>query len=213
MTFMDYSQYKILEFRRKFFKFFGAEIDITDPNTNRLVGYIKMKAWRMNADVGVYTDKTMQQSIVNIGGRQLISFKPSYSVLDATTQQPIVTLLFRRLRTAFVRGYVDILDNQGNPYGYAKETSSVLAIARRWIEVLPFGDYVGLIFMFVPQTFDIMYAPTGAEPKLAGRIVHRKNPIIVKMSLNTTEAQVAIDPRINIAVCTVLSIRDANKNT
>jgi hypothetical protein len=67
--------------------------------------------------------------------------------------------------------------------------------------------------MFVPQTFDIMYAPNGAEPKLAGRIVHRKNPVIVKMSLNTTDAEYKLDPRINIGLCTVLSIRDANKNT
>jgi hypothetical protein len=213
MSLMDYSQFKILEFRRKFFKLFGAEISIFDPNSNQLVGYIKMKAWRLNADIGVFTNKSMQQTIVNIGGRQLISFKPSYNILDAATNQPISTLRFRRLRTAFVRGYVDILDNQGNPYGYARETSSVLAIARRWLEVLPFGDYIALIFMFVPQTFDIMYAPNGAEPKLAGRIMHRKNPLIVKMSLNTTEAQVAIDPRINIGLCTVLSIRDANKNT
>jgi hypothetical protein len=212
MALMDYSQFKILEFRRKFFKIFGAEISITDPSSNRLVGYIKMKAWKLNADIGVFTDKSMQQAICNIGSRQLISFKPSYNILDTATQQPIATLVFRRLRTALVRGHVDIIDNQGNPYGYAQETSSILAIARRWLEILPLGDYIGLIFMFVPQTFDIMYAPNGNDPKIAGKIVHRKNPIIVKMSLNTNQAQISLDPRISIGLCTVLSIRDANKN-
>jgi hypothetical protein len=209
---MDYSQYKILEFRRKFFKLLGAEISITDPNTNTLVGYIKMKAWKLRADISVFSDRSMQQAIVRIGGRQIVSLKPSYTVYDAVTQQAIVLLRLRALRTYLVRGHMDILDIQGNAYGYAQETSSQLAIMRRWLRLLPFGDYLELIFAFIPQTFDIMYAPNGATPLLAGRIVHRKNPIIVKMSLNTTEAQVALDPRINIAICTLLSILDANKN-
>jgi hypothetical protein len=209
---MDYSQYKILEFRRKFFKLFGAEISITDPISSQLVGFIKMKAWRLRADISVFTDKSMQQSIVNISGRQIVSFKPTYTVSDAITQQPIVTLRFRALRTFLVRGHMDILDNLGNTYGYAQETSSQLAIMRRWLRLIPFGEYLELIFAFIPQTFDVMYAPNGAPPQLVGRIIHRKNPYIVKMSLNTTEAQVAIDPRINIAICTLLSILDANKD-
>lgn len=210
---MDYSLYKVLEFKRKFFKIFGAEISITEPNSDTLVGYIKMKAWRLRADIDVYKDRTMQQSVVRIGGKQIISFKPSYAVFDSVTQQQIVTLRFRALRTAFVRGHMDIIDMNGNDYGYVQETSSWLAVARRYFFLVPFiGEYIELLFAFVPQTFDIMYSPAGAAPQLAARIIHRKNPFIVKMSLNTTEAQVALDPRINIAVCTLLSILDANKN-
>jgi hypothetical protein len=210
---MDYSQFKILEFRRKFFKFFGPEISITDPGTNQLVGYIKMKAWKLRADINVFTDQSMQQSIVRISGKQIVSFKPSYNVYNAITGQPIITLRLRALKTYLLRGHMDILDNLGNPYGYVQETSSQLAIMRRWFGLIPFGDIIELIFAFVPQTFDIMYAPPGAAPQLVGRIVHRKNPIIVKMSLNTTEGQVAFDPHINIAICTLLSILDANKNS
>jgi hypothetical protein len=209
---MDYSRYKVLEFRRKFFKLLGAEISITDPASNDLVGYIKMKAWRIRADISIFTDKTMQQAIVRIGGRQIISLKPSYTVYEATSRQPIAVLRLRALRTYLVRGHMDILDARGNSCGYAQETSSQLAIMRRWLTILPFGDYLELVFAFIPQTFDIMYAPNGASPQLAGRIVHRKNPIIVKMSLNTTDAQITIDPKISIAICTLLSILDANKN-
>jgi hypothetical protein len=209
---MDYSQYKVLEFRRKFFKLLGAEISITDPSTNNPVGYIKMQAWRLRADISVFTDKSMQQAIVRVGGRQIVSLKPSYTVYEAATQQTIAVLRLRALRTYLVRGHMDILDTQDNPCGYVQETSSQLAIMRRWLRILPFGDYLELIFAFVPQTFDIMSAPNGATPQLAGRIVHRKNPIIVKMSLDTTDAQVSLDPHISIAICTLLSILDANKN-
>jgi hypothetical protein len=107
---------------------------------------------------------------------------------------------------------VDLLDNQGNIYGYVQETSSSLAIMHRWFGLLPFGDFVELIFAFVPQTFTVMYAPNNLNPQTAGYITHRKNPVIVKMSLDTTRMQTKIDPRISVAVCTILSILDANKN-
>ncbi len=208
---MDYSQYRILEFRRKFWKFFGADISILDPNTNQLIGFIHQKAFRLKTDIGVYTDKSQQQSIVRVGGRQIISFKPKYSIFDGSTGQELVALQFGALKSYLVRWHISMFDPLGNPYGYVQETSSSLAILRRWIGVV-FGDLGELVLAFVPQTFDIMYAPNGATPQLAGRIVHRKNPIIVKLSLDTTQAQIMLDPRINIAVCSLLCIVDANKN-
>jgi len=211
---MDYSQFRVLELRRKFFKMFGPEISITDPATNTLVGYIKMKAWKLRGDIRVFTDQTMQREIVRIGGRQVFGLNRAYDLFDSFTGNPLVVLRFRGLRTYFVRGHVDILDPQGNPYGYVQETSSELAIIRRWIGVVPLiGPLIELILAFIPQTFDIMYTPMGGMPQLAGKIVHRKNPVIVKMLLDTTQAQVLLDPRITIGVGTLLSILDANKNS
>lgn len=210
---MDYSQYKVLEFRRKFFKFFGAVISIFEPTSNNLVGYIKLKAWSLKGDVRVYTDTSMQQEIVRIGGRQIISLQKVYDIYDSQKGNIIVAIKQKSVRSFLMRDHMDILDPSGNQYGYVQETSSQLAMIRRWIGLFPIvGPYIELIFMFVPQTFDIMYAPNGASPQLAGNIVHKKNPFIVKMTLNTTSAQIQLDPRINIAVVSLLSVLDANKN-
>jgi hypothetical protein len=209
---VDYTQFKVLEFRRKFFKFFGASITIFDGSTGNAVGYIIMKAFRLRGDIRVFADKEQHQELVHIGGRQIVSFKPSYDVTDSATGQQLITVRFQSLRSYLYRVRVDLLDASGSQYGYVQETSSQLAIMRRWLGLLPFGDYLELIFAWVPQTFDIMYAPGGETPQIAGKITHRKNPVIVKMSLDTTQAQTNIDPRINIAVCTILSILDANKN-
>jgi hypothetical protein len=211
---MDYSQYKVLELRRKYFKLFGAAISIFEPVNNTLVGYIKMKTWSLRGDIRVYTDTSMQREIVMIGGRQIMSFKPTYNMTDSSTGATLGMLRFRGLKTYFLRGYVDILDPNGGQYGYVQETSSQLAVSRRYLGLIPYiGAILELIFAFVPQTFDIMYAPNGASPQLAGKIIHRKNPFIVKMSLDTNAAQVIIDPRITIGVCSLLSILDANKNS
>lgn len=208
---MNYSQYKVIEFRRKFFKFFGADISILDPMSNQLLGFIHQRAFRLKTDIEVYTDTSKQQSIVRIGGRQVLSFKPQYGVFDSATGQEMVRLQFNALKSYLVRWHIDILDAAGNPYGYIHETSGFLAILRRWIGSF-FGDLAELPFLFVPQTFVIMYAPNGAQPQVAGHITHRKNPLVVKMSLDTTQAQVMLDSRINIAACALMCIVDANKD-
>jgi hypothetical protein len=212
---MDYSQYKVLEFRRKFFRMFGAAISIFEPTSNSLVGYIKMRAWTLRGDIRVYSDKSQQQELVAIGGRQIISLKPTYKVSDSQTGTTLAILRFQGLKTYFVRGHVDILDQDEAAIGYVQETSSQLAILRRYLLFVPYiGIFLELIFAFVPQTFDIIkYAADGVTPQLAGKIVHRKNPIIVKMSLDTNEAEASFDPRVNIGVCSILSILDANKDS
>jgi hypothetical protein len=210
---MDYSQYRVLEFRRKYFKILGAAISIFPADSDALIGYIKMKAWSLRGDVRVYTDTSLQQEIVRIGGRQVISFQKVYDIYDSVTGNVLVAVRQKSLKSIFLRDHMDILDPQGNAYGYVQETSSGLALVRRWVGIIPYvGLVIDLILMFVPQTFDLMYAPAGATPQLAGKIIHKKNPFIVKMRLDTTSAQVVFDQRINIAVVSLLSVLDAAKN-
>jgi hypothetical protein len=210
---MDYSQYKSLEFRRKYFKLFGAAISIFPANSNDIVGYIKMKAWSLRGDVRVFKDTSMQQEIVRIGGRQIVSFNKAYEVFDSITGNILIVIHQRSLKSDFFRDHMDITDANGNQYGYVQETSKGLALVRRWIIFVPYIGFFGdILFLFVPQTFNIMYAPNGAEPQLAGTIVHKKNPALVKMTLDTSTAEAPLDPRLNIAIVSLLCVLDAAKN-
>lgn len=207
---MDYSQHRQLELRRKFWKFFGAQINILDPATNQPIGFIKMKAFKLKDDIRIYSDPSMQQEVLRINARKVMQMSREFDVVDSQTNTWLIGLRRRGLKSAFVRDHWDLTDSQGNQYGYVQETSSSLAILRRWLSF--FSDIAGLIFAFVPETFDVVYAPAGAQPQLAAKITHRKNPIIVKMNLDTTQAQVMLDMRINLAVASLLSIKDAAKN-
>lgn len=212
---MDYSQFKKLEFRRKFWKLFGAQISVNDPATNQQVGFIKMKAWKLKEDVRLYRDASMQQELLRIQARSIIDFGATYDVYDTTTEQPLVSLRRKGLKSTFVRDHWELFTPAGAPFGYIEETSSNLAIARRWVGIIPYlGDSIELIFAFIPQKYDIFVSPDGTSgPLLAAHVTHRKNPIIVKMELDTTVAQVQADPRIGIAACSLLSIIDASKNS
>jgi hypothetical protein len=205
---VDYSQYKQLEFRRKFWKFFGATIQMTDVDGAHELGIVQMKAFRLRSDITLFADTAQQQPVFNIKARQSIALNYTFDVFDPQTGQPLFSLERKGLKSAFVRDHWLLLDTTGGQFGEIIETSSSLAIARRWIGAL--SEYVALIFAFVPETYTIQ--TTSGQPQLIGNVVHKKNPFIVKMSLDTSQAQVAVDPRVAIASCVLLCIRDASKN-
>lgn len=206
---MDYSQYKQVEFRRKFWKFFGATIHMTDVGGAHELGIVQMKAFRLRSDITFYGDTAEQHPIFNVKARQAIALNYTFDVFDPQTGQALFALERKGLKSAFVRDHWLLLDTNGNQFGEIIETSSKLAIFRRWLSML--SDVIALVFAFVPETYAIQ-TTTGDQTQLIGSIVHKKNPIIVKMSLDTSQAQVAVDPRIAIASCILLCIRDASKN-
>jgi hypothetical protein len=210
---MDYSQLKHLEFRRKFWKFVGAEIFIDDPATNTEVGYIKMKGWKLREDVRIYRDRTMQHQIAEIHARQIIDFGATYDVTDSATGQPAFALRRKGLKSAFVRDHWDIYDTDGAVMGSIQETSGALALARRWLEIIPYVNIVsGIVFAFIVQTYEIRLQQSDGSKPLIGTIVHRKNPVVVKMSLDTSVAEAAAAPLLPLAATTMLCIMDAAKN-
>ncbi len=210
---MDYTQYKQIEFRRKFWKFFGAEIVITDAASTQEIGIIQMKAWKLKEDIRLYTDRSQQQEVLAIHARSVIDFGATYDVLDSATTQPIFSLRRKGLKSTFVRDHWDLQDTNGNIFGVIQETSGKLALARRWLEILPFGDIIGLIFSFVPQTYNITVSDPSGNQVVVGTILHRKNPVIVKMLLDTSMAQTPVDHRLTIAAVSLLSVIDASKNS
>ncbi len=210
---MDYLNYSILEFRRKFFKLFGASITIMDPETDTLVGYIKMKAWSLKGDVRIFTDNSMQQEIVRIGGRQIVSFQKMYDIFDSQTGEKLATIRQKSLKSVLIRDHMDLIDVNGNDFGFVQETSGTLALIRRWAGLIPVvGPFIELALMFVIQTFSINSGLQGNNPQLVGRITHKKNPLVVKMTLDIRGSQVKLDPRLNIAIVSLLSVLDAAKN-
>jgi hypothetical protein len=209
---MDYSQHKQIEFRRRFWTIVGAKITLIDPASNTSIGFIKMKAWKLKEDIRLYRDESMQAEVFRIHARSIIDFGATYDVVDSKTNQPLFAWKRKGLKSAFVRDHWDLLDNQGNIIGAIQETSKGLAVARRWMGVIPFiGEFLDLAFAFVPQSYEIsLNQPTG--PAVVGKVLHRKNPFIVKMALDTSMAATPPNPLVTLSATSLLSIMDAVKN-
>lgn len=204
---MDYSQYPHLELRRKVLKLVGAEITLKTPEEHE-VGFIKMAAWKLKEDIRLYTDSTQSTEVFRIAARSIIDFGATYDVFDSTTNQIICSLQRKGLRSTFVRDYWNILDASGDKVGFVQETSGTLALVRRWLSA--FSDLFNLIFAFVTESYVITQDISGIPTETA-TILHRKNPIVVKMALDMSMAKG--DPRINIAATAMLAIMDASKNS
>jgi len=118
---MDYSKLKQLEFRRKLFYIGGAKISIFNPTDKSLVGYIKMKVMSLRGEVNIYKDKTMQEPIVRIGGRQVISLRKVYEIYDSQTNQAIAAIRQKSIASLMIRDHMDILDPAGSQIGYIQK--------------------------------------------------------------------------------------------
>lgn len=205
---VDYAQYKTLEFRRKFLVLVGAKITVHPAGSDQLVGFIGMKAWKLKEDIRLYTDETQQHELLRIHARTIIDFGATYDVVDSSTNQTVYSLRRKGLKSTFVRDHWDIQDTSGNTIGEVQETSSGLAFARRYIGIIPFvGPVADLLLAFAPQTYRIS---TGNA--VVATITHHKNPVLVKMTLDTSMAQAPVDPRLTMAVTALLSTMDAAKS-
>lgn len=210
---MDYSQFKKLEFRRKFWKIVGADISVTDTSNQQEVGFIHMQAWKLREDVRLFTDRTRQREIMRIHARQIIDISATYDVVDGTTNQPVFAMRRKGIKSLFVRDHWDLLDNNGGVFGEVIETSDTLAIIRRWIEIIPYiGPIIGLALAFVPQTYNINLRQADGSSKLAGNITRTKNPFLVRMVLDTSTAQDQTHPFVPLAATTMLTVVDIAKN-
>lgn len=148
-----------------------------------------------------------EQAVLRIAARQIIDFGAIYDLFDSAQNVQFFALRREGLKLTFVRDSWEIKDVAGQVIGTVRETSGILALARRWLEILPFGEFIGLLFSFVPQSYTISLGDT-----VVGTIVHRKNPFIVKMHLDTSTALPNADPRLPLSVAALLSVVDAAKN-
>ena len=206
---MDYTNHPHLEFRRKFFKIVGAEITVSDSDTNETVGFIKMKAFKLKEDVRLYADASMDTELLIIKARSIIDFGATYDVTDPMNGELICSLRRKGLRSTFVRDKWEILNSGGDVIGMILETSGALAIVRRYVGAI--NELLELVFAFVPETFRVVALADGTEVQTA-TVVHRKNPLVVKMTMDASMRPSTVDPRINVAATTMLAIIDANKN-
>jgi hypothetical protein len=211
---MDYSQYKQIEFRRKYFAFFSPLITVYAGTSQSVIGFIKMKGFRLRNDIRLYSDTSMQQEIVLIKARSIAALNMSYDITNSQTNQLLFTLQHHGLRSVLKRDKWDLFDAQGNAIGGINETSGALAIARRWLFLVPYiGPTLELLLEFTPQTFDITSISNATGTTLSGKIVHKRNPILVRMSLDTSMAPADYNPLVGISATALLSVLDAAKRS
>ncbi len=150
--------------RRKILKLFGGAFHIYD-GSGRVVGYTKMKAFKLKEDLCMFDGEDMRNPIFSIKARNVIDFSATYDVFDGSSGHKIGALRRKGLKSILKDEWI-IMDANDAELGLIAEDSAALALVRRFLTNL------------IPQSFD---CTVGGQ-----RVCHFKqnfNPFVMKINV------------------------------
>ena len=121
--------------RKKVFSILGTKLHIYDSSEN-LVLYSQMKAFKLKEDISLYMDEDMNKELLRIQARRVIDFSATYDVNDSTTGEHVGALRRKGLKSLLKDEWV-ILDSHDSEIGTIKEDSTLMALLRRVINIIP----------------------------------------------------------------------------
>ncbi len=120
--------------RKKFFTLFSPKFYFYDAQ-NRLIAFVKQKAFKLREDIRVYSDEGMSSELLHIQARRIIDWSAAYDVRDSLTQQKVGALKRKALQS-LVRDEWVIMDANDMEVGRIQEDSTLLGLLRRFITAL-----------------------------------------------------------------------------
>lgn len=156
--------------RKKILKLLGGAFHIYDAN-EQVIGYSKMKAFKLKEDIRLYTGEDMGTELITIKARQIIDFGATYDVVDPQ-QRVKVGALRRKGLKSMIRDEWLILDPKDRELGLIQEDSTALALIRRFVEAAA---------MFLPQKYNVTIG--GRE---VATFKQNFNPFVYKLMVDLT---------------------------
>ena len=173
-------------FRRKVLKLFGGAFHIYDEN-GIILFYSRQKAFKLKEDFRVYSDDRQMEELLTIKTPQILDISATYTVQDATADE-VVGSIRRKALKSLVKDEWVFLSSQGQEIGRLTESSVVMAILSRIINL-------------IPQTYLII----SAEGRTIAQIKQHFNPFVLKYTMTIIEPQPSIDKRLLIAAGILLA--------
>ncbi|AIQ17150.1 hypothetical protein H70357_11140 [Paenibacillus sp. FSL H7-0357] len=121
--------------RKKVFSIMGAKLHIYN-SSEELVLYSQMKAFKLKEDIALFTDESMEKELLRIKARNVIDFSATYDVHDSETGEHIGALRRKGLKS-ILKDEWTILDQRDTEIGLIKENSTLMALLRRFITLIP----------------------------------------------------------------------------
>ena len=177
--------------RRKVLKIFGQSFHVYDGD--RVVGFSKLKAFKLKEDIRVFTDDSMRTELLHIHARQIIDFHAAYDIIDSESGEKVGAAR-RKGFSSMVRDSWEVLDAEDRPLGQLKEDSVGMAIVRRFLTNL------------IPQTFNL---DTGSGRPI--RFKQRFNPFIFKLDV-TIPKGAELDRRLVFGAAVLIAAIEGRQN-
>ena len=110
------------------------------------VAFVRQKRMAMKEDIRFYADESQTDELFRIKARALMEFGGRYDVTTPAGER--VGVLGKVFGKSLLRSTWSIMDANEQELAIAKERSVPIAILRRAVDVVPYGDFIPIPFHF-----------------------------------------------------------------
>ena len=114
------------------------------------VAFVRQKKLAIKEDIRFYADESQTDELFRIKARALMEFGGRYDVTTPAGER--VGVLEKVFGKSLLRSTWRILDANEQELAIAKERSVPMAILRRVIDAVPYGDFIPIVFHFTIDT-------------------------------------------------------------
>jgi uncharacterized protein YxjI len=111
------------------------------------VAFVRQKRMAFREDIRFFADEGEAHELFRIKARRVIDIGGRYDVHDAAGQQ--IGVLEHQFRKSLLRSTWRVLAPGDEELAVAQERNAVLAIARRVVDFVPYGEWVPIPYDFV----------------------------------------------------------------
>ena len=110
------------------------------------VAFVRQKKLAIKEDIRFYADESQTEELFRIKARALMEFGGRYDVTTPAGEK--VGILGKVFGKSLLRSTWSIMDANEQELAIAKERSVPIALLRRLVDVVPYGDFVPIPFHF-----------------------------------------------------------------
>jgi uncharacterized protein YxjI len=111
------------------------------------VAFIRQKRMAFREDIRFFSDEQETEELFRIKARRVIDIGGRYDVHDAAGEP--IGVLEHQFRKSLLRSTWRILSPADEEFAVAQEKNAFLAIARRVVDFVPYGEWVPIPYDFV----------------------------------------------------------------
>lgn len=110
------------------------------------VAFVRQQRLKIKEDIRFFTDEAETEELFRIKARAVLEFSGRYDVTTPAGER--IGVLGKVFGKSLLRSTWSVLDANEQELAIAKERSLLWALVRRAVDVIPYGDFVPILFHF-----------------------------------------------------------------
>jgi hypothetical protein len=110
------------------------------------LAFVRQKRLALKEDIRFFADESEQEELFRIKARQLLELRGRYDVVAPEGER--LGVLEKRFGASLLRSTWGVLDAGEREVAVAREKSVPVALLRRVIDLVPYGELVPVVFQF-----------------------------------------------------------------